>query len=65
LVPRVPKVSDARADEKPLKIKHINVKVKSVEADKSTGTASFWSRKISWIIVFWLVYILGILGIGY
>lgn len=43
----------------------INVDVKTVEAGKSTGTASFLSRKISWIIVSWLVYILGILGIGY
>lgn len=65
MVPRVPKVSDARADKKQLKCIHINVKVKFGEADKSTGTASFWSRKISWIIVFWLVYILGILGIGF
>ena len=44
---------------------HINVEVKSVEAGKLTGTASSSSRKISWIIVSWLVYILGILGIGY
>ena len=44
---------------------HINVEVKSVEAGKLTGTASFSSRKISWTIVSWLVYILGILGIGY
>lgn len=49
----------------PNNITHINVEVKSVEAGKWTGTASFLSRKISWIIVSWLVYILGILGIGY
>jgi hypothetical protein len=43
----------------------IDVDAKTVEAGKSTGTVSFSSRKISWIIVSWLVYILGILGIGY
>jgi hypothetical protein len=59
-------VSDARAGEMPLKFyAYIDVGVGSVGADRSTGTASFWSRKISWTIVFWLVYILGTLGIGY
>jgi hypothetical protein len=65
MVSRVSKVSETRRDNKSSHFARANVDVNFSEADKLTRTVSFSNRKISWITVYWSVYILGIGGIGY